>query len=219
MAEERDYYAILGVSRSASQEEIQRAYRKLARTYHPDVNKDPAAEERFKEISEAYDVLSDPGTRRRYDAIGPHFVKCPRMRIEPWPRSASGGGQRRRTSQGRGGPDVHRGRYRRHRNRLGSVRRHVRARGGAAGVPSPARIRRPRSCSPWKRRSRGQEAITLPGDAAPRTSRSRLGSPTDSASGWPDRVARDSGARPGICTSPFASLPSAAIGSKAATST
>ena len=65
MAGDRDFYQILGVPREASQEDIQRAYRRLARTLHPDVNKDPAAEERFKDISEAYDVLSDPQTRRR----------------------------------------------------------------------------------------------------------------------------------------------------------
>ena len=58
-------------------EEIQRAYRRLARRYHPDVNKDPAAEERFKEIYEAYDVLSDPDTRRRYDRFGPDFRQVP----------------------------------------------------------------------------------------------------------------------------------------------
>jgi curved DNA-binding protein len=73
----RDFYESLGVSRSASQDEIQRAYRKLARQYHPDVNKDPGAEERFKEISEAYDVLSDPELRKRYDAFGPDFRRVP----------------------------------------------------------------------------------------------------------------------------------------------
>ena len=73
MPARRDFYDVLGVSRNASQEEIQQAYRKLARQHHPDVNKDPGAEERFKDISEAYDVLSDPETRRRYDAFGPDF--------------------------------------------------------------------------------------------------------------------------------------------------
>jgi curved DNA-binding protein len=73
----RDYYDALGVSRTASTEEIQRAYRKLARQYHPDVNRDPGAEERFKEISEAYSVLSDPDTRRRYDRFGPDFRQIP----------------------------------------------------------------------------------------------------------------------------------------------
>jgi curved DNA-binding protein len=73
----RDYYEALGVSRSADQSEIQRAYRKLARQHHPDVAKDPGAEERFKEISEAYDVLSDPEKRKRYDAFGEDFRRVP----------------------------------------------------------------------------------------------------------------------------------------------
>jgi curved DNA-binding protein len=73
----RDYYEVLGVSKSADQSEIQRAYRKLARKNHPDVAKDPGAEERFKEISAAYDVLSDPETRKRYDAFGEDFRRVP----------------------------------------------------------------------------------------------------------------------------------------------
>src|SRR2546423_15523517 len=65
---EKDYYAALGVPKAATQAEIKKAYRKLARTHHPDANKgDAAAEERFKEISEAYDVLSDETRRREYD--------------------------------------------------------------------------------------------------------------------------------------------------------
>ncbi|XHU05628.1 DnaJ C-terminal domain-containing protein [Amycolatopsis sp. WGS_07] len=72
-----DFYAVLGVDRTADQAEIQRAYRKLARQYHPDINKDPGAEDRFKEISEAYAVLSEPETRRRYDAFGPEFRQVP----------------------------------------------------------------------------------------------------------------------------------------------
>lgn len=68
---ERDYYEVLGVGRTASAEEIKRAYRRLARRYHPDANPDdPAAEEKFKEVAEAYAVLADPAQRRDYDLFG-----------------------------------------------------------------------------------------------------------------------------------------------------
>jgi curved DNA-binding protein len=66
----KDYYTTLGVAKSASQEEIQRAYRKLARKYHPDVNKTSDAEEKFKDIGEAYEVLKDPDKRAKYDRYG-----------------------------------------------------------------------------------------------------------------------------------------------------
>lgn len=69
-----DYYELLGVARSASAEEIKRAYRGLARELHPDTNADPTAEERFKELGVAYEVLSDPQRRRRYDTYGPEGV-------------------------------------------------------------------------------------------------------------------------------------------------
>ena len=70
MTDKRDYYEVLGVGRSASTEEIRRAYRKLARRYHPDVNRDDGAEERFKEINEAYEVLADDNRRAAYDRFG-----------------------------------------------------------------------------------------------------------------------------------------------------
>ncbi|MDP6778681.1 MAG: DnaJ C-terminal domain-containing protein [Candidatus Latescibacteria bacterium] len=66
----KDYYQILGVPRNASRDEIQKAYRKLAREYHPDVNKEAGAEARFKEIGEAHDVLKDPDKRAKYDRYG-----------------------------------------------------------------------------------------------------------------------------------------------------
>jgi len=66
----KDYYATLGVSKNASDDEIKKAFKKLARKHHPDVSKDPGAEEKFKEINEAYTVLSDPEKRRFYDQYG-----------------------------------------------------------------------------------------------------------------------------------------------------
>ncbi|MGX1562142.1 DnaJ C-terminal domain-containing protein [Streptomyces sp. NPDC055506] len=103
----QDFYEALGVSRTASQDEIQQAYRKLARKYHPDVNKDPGAEERFKDLNEAYSVLSDPKTRARYDRFGEDFRKVP----EDWEErvgagAGPGGGFRARRTAGAGGPRV-----------------------------------------------------------------------------------------------------------------
>lgn len=66
----QDYYQILGLSRDASGEDIKKAYRKLARQYHPDVNKDPSAEDKFKQANEAYEVLKDPEKRQAYDQFG-----------------------------------------------------------------------------------------------------------------------------------------------------
>jgi len=73
----RDYYEVLGVPRTADASEIQQAFRTLARKFHPDVNRDPGAEDSFKELNEAYSVLSDPDTRKRYDRFGPDFRQIP----------------------------------------------------------------------------------------------------------------------------------------------
>lgn len=70
MAEKRDYYEVLGVNKSSSADEIKSAYRKLAKKYHPDLNKEPGAEEKFKEVQEAYDVLSDANKKAQYDQFG-----------------------------------------------------------------------------------------------------------------------------------------------------
>lgn len=77
MASKRDYYQVLGVPRTAGADEVKKAYRRLARQYHPDVNKSPDAEERFKEINEAYEVLSDDQKRTAYDRFGHAGVQGP----------------------------------------------------------------------------------------------------------------------------------------------
>jgi curved DNA-binding protein len=101
-----DYYQVLGVKRDASSEEIQRAYRTLARRFHPDINKDPGAEERFKEINEAYEVLSDPKSRARYDRFGPAWRQVPEDYDErvgsPFGAGAGAGGRRVRVDFGGG---------------------------------------------------------------------------------------------------------------------
>jgi len=81
--EYKDYYKTLGVARDAGQDEIKRVYRKLARKYHPDVNKAADAEKHFKEIGEAYEVLKDPEKRTAYDHIGASLQEGQEFRPPP----------------------------------------------------------------------------------------------------------------------------------------
>ncbi len=100
----KDYYAVMGVPRDAKQDEIKRAYRKLARKYHPDVSKASDAEERFKEVGEAYEVLKDPEKRAAYDRLGADWKAGQEFRPPPdWDTGFefSGGGYTG------GGPGVH----------------------------------------------------------------------------------------------------------------
>src|SRR6478736_4126810 len=80
----KDYYAVLGVPRTASDADLKKAFRKLAREYHPDVAKDKKrAEEKFKEINEAYEVLGDPAKRKQYDQLGPNWKSGTDFRPPP----------------------------------------------------------------------------------------------------------------------------------------
>lgn len=79
----RDYYEVLGVGRTAGEEEIRKAYRKLARKYHPDINKAPGAEDKFKELNEAYEVLSDPKKRQQFDTLGQNWKSGQEFRPPP----------------------------------------------------------------------------------------------------------------------------------------
>src|SRR3954467_14774702 len=89
----RDYYDVLGVPRSASEKEIRQAYRKLARQYHPDLNpNDKQSETRFKEIGQAYEVLSDAEKRKSYDRWGPDFEKYEQARKAGAPTGGPGPG-------------------------------------------------------------------------------------------------------------------------------
>jgi curved DNA-binding protein len=103
----KDYYESLGVSRSASEAEIKKAFRKLAREFHPDVAKDKKkAEEKFKEINEAYEVLSDPAKRKKYDQLGANWKQGADFRPPPgWESFAGGGGGGRGFRGGRPGAE------------------------------------------------------------------------------------------------------------------
>ena len=102
----KDYYSILGVARDADASEIQKVYRKLARKYHPDVNSSPEAEDKFKEINEAHEVLKDPEKRAKYDQFGSAWKQAQRTGSPPpgfediFSTFTSGGGER---AQGFGG--------------------------------------------------------------------------------------------------------------------
>src|SRR5882724_13422638 len=98
----KDYYEILGVPRTASQEDIHRAFRKLALKYHPDVAKDKTtADEKFKEINEANEVLSDPEKRRKYDALGANWKQGEQFRPPPgWEGMGGRSGRRGRGQEG-----------------------------------------------------------------------------------------------------------------------
>src|SRR2546425_10135332 len=78
--EYKDYYKTLGVPKNATTDDVKKAYRKLARQYHPDVNKKPDAEKKFKEINEANEVLGDPEKRKRYDTVGPDWEQFAQQR-------------------------------------------------------------------------------------------------------------------------------------------
>jgi curved DNA-binding protein len=87
----QDYYQILGVNRDASAEDIKKAYRRLARKYHPDVSKEAGAEERFKEVAEAYEVLRDPEKRAAYDQLGSNWRAGQEFRPPPGWQGGPGG--------------------------------------------------------------------------------------------------------------------------------
>ncbi|MDR3557127.1 MAG: DnaJ C-terminal domain-containing protein [Syntrophobacteraceae bacterium] len=100
----RDYYEILGVKRTAGQDEIQRAYRKLARKYHPDVSKASNAEDKFKELNEAYEVLKDPEKRKLYDQLGSNWRAGQDFKPPPgWQTHDFGGGGPHQTEFNFGG--------------------------------------------------------------------------------------------------------------------
>jgi curved DNA-binding protein len=106
VADGTDFYEVLGVPGDADAEQIQRAYRTLARRHHPDVDKSPGAEDRFKKINEAYTVLSDPKSRRKYDRFGAAWRQVPDDYERVGARAGGFGGPREYSSRAGGGIDV-----------------------------------------------------------------------------------------------------------------
>jgi len=112
MVKFQDYYATLGVERGATRDDIQRAYRKLARKHHPDIDRSPGSTQRFAQINEAHEVLIDPEKRKRYDALGARWKDGEEFRPPPDWEASFGGARGPRGAQGfrgaegsRGGPE------------------------------------------------------------------------------------------------------------------
>src|ERR671932_2309171 len=100
----KDYYQILGVSKTATDKEIKQAYRKLARKHHPDVNPgDKSAEMKFKEINEAYEVLGDPAKRKKYDELGANWRMYEQAQASGGPNPFAGGAWNINMGGGSGG--------------------------------------------------------------------------------------------------------------------
>jgi curved DNA-binding protein CbpA len=190
MAPAKDYYQILGVSEKASAADIKKAYRRLAKKYHPDANPDdPAAAERFKEISEAQQVLSDPDKRKQYDMMRKYGAFAGAGRRAPGAGGGPGGGPAGGVDFDftKGLSDLRRvGRGARHQGRdLFRVQRsrpgHVRA-GGVLGEPAVPGVPRPRqgageALSAVRRSGRGRPAEATDGDR-PARHRHRHPTPT-----------------------------------------
>ena len=151
----KDYYKILGVERNADEKEIKKAYRRLARQYHPDVNSgDKAAEARFKEINEANEVLSDPEKRRKYDDLGQDYQR--------WQQTGGASGFDFNQWSARGGTGRHAGCLRRHQRSLrgrtpvfGLLRHVIRQHGRQGACAGRAGGANSRSAAPRGARGRG----------------------------------------------------------------